>query len=75
MHVAAVTQLDDHLLPQARELATAIEAKADRWEKVVKIGRTHTSVKCSEATRSGWAAASASATSHPTSPAETTYRS
>ncbi len=24
MHVAAVTQLDDHLLPQARELATAI---------------------------------------------------
>ncbi|NMO89337.1 class II fumarate hydratase [Actinomycetospora sp. TBRC 11914] len=41
MHLAAVQEIDDHLLPQARELATAIEAKADQWENVVKIGRTH----------------------------------
>jgi fumarate hydratase, class II len=41
MHIASVQEIDDHLLPQARELATAIEAKADQWEKVVKIGRTH----------------------------------
>jgi fumarate hydratase class II len=41
MHIASVQEIDDHLLPQARELATALEAKADRWAKVVKIGRTH----------------------------------
>ncbi len=41
MHIASVFEIDDRLLPRARELATAIEAKADEWEKVVKIGRTH----------------------------------
>ncbi|KQO05416.1 fumarate hydratase [Agreia sp. Leaf244] len=41
MHIASLQEIDDHLLPQTRELATAIEAKADQWEKVVKIGRTH----------------------------------
>jgi fumarate hydratase class II len=41
MHIAAVQEIDDHLLPQARQLATAIEAKADEWATVVKIGRTH----------------------------------
>ena len=41
MHIASVQELDDHLLPQGRELVTAIEAKADQWQKVVKIGRTH----------------------------------
>ncbi|MDN3357884.1 class II fumarate hydratase [Actinomadura sp. DC4] len=41
MHIASVKEIEDHLLPQARELATAIEAKADRWQDVVKIGRTH----------------------------------
>jgi fumarate hydratase class II len=41
MHIASVQEIDDHLLPEARELATAIEAKADQWDKVVKIGRTH----------------------------------
>jgi fumarate hydratase class II len=41
MHVASVREIDDHLLPQARELATAIEAKADQWANIVKIGRTH----------------------------------
>ncbi|MEU6019665.1 class II fumarate hydratase [Streptomyces sp. NPDC047515] len=41
MHIASVQEIDDHLLPQAKELATALEAKADQWERVVKIGRTH----------------------------------
>ena len=41
MHIAAVGEIDDHLLPQARELAAAIEAKAGEWAEVVKIGRTH----------------------------------
>jgi fumarate hydratase, class II len=41
MHIAAVQEIDDHLLPQARELAAAIEAKARGWDQIVKIGRTH----------------------------------
>ncbi|WP_246122734.1 class II fumarate hydratase [Actinoallomurus bryophytorum] len=41
MHLASVRMIDDHLLPQAEELATTIEAKADQWKEVVKIGRTH----------------------------------
>jgi fumarate hydratase, class II len=41
MHIAAVLALEDHLVPAAGALATAIEAKASRWSTVVKIGRTH----------------------------------
>jgi fumarate hydratase class II len=41
MHIASVQLIDDHLLPQARELAATIEAKAKAWAEVVKIGRTH----------------------------------
>lgn len=41
MHVAAVLELEHHLLPQVDALARVIEAKADAWKEVVKIGRTH----------------------------------
>ena len=41
MHVAAVRELDERLLPQLDALAGAIEAKAQQWMDVVKIGRTH----------------------------------
>jgi fumarate hydratase class II len=41
MHVAAVLELEQHLLPRAEALATAIEAKAHEWMDVVKTGRTH----------------------------------
>ena len=41
MHVAAVLELDDHLLPSVEALASAIESKAAAWMKVIKIGRTH----------------------------------
>jgi fumarate hydratase class II len=41
MHIAAVLALEEHLLPHAEALATAIEAKAGEWDDVVKIGRTH----------------------------------
>ena len=41
MHIASVREIDDHLLPQAGQLAAAIEAKAGEWAGVVKIGRTH----------------------------------
>jgi len=41
MHLAAVLALQAHLLPAAGALATAIEAKAEEWSEVVKMGRTH----------------------------------
>ena len=41
MHVAAVEEIDGRLLPELDRLATAIEAKANRWMGVVKTGRTH----------------------------------
>jgi fumarate hydratase class II len=41
MHIAAAMELEEHLLPQAEALATAIEAKANEWSDVVKTGRTH----------------------------------
>jgi fumarate hydratase, class II len=41
MHIAAVLELEGHLLPQVEALATTIEAKAKEWSDVVKIGRTH----------------------------------
>jgi fumarate hydratase, class II len=41
MHIAAVLELDQHLLPSADGLAAAIEAKSNEWMDVVKTGRTH----------------------------------
>src|SRR5947209_10093280 len=41
MHIAAVMELEEHLLPHAEGLADAIEAKANEWMDVVKTGRTH----------------------------------
>ncbi|ACB26825.1 fumarate hydratase class II [Methylobacterium sp. PvP062] len=41
MHIATVLELDEVLLPQARALADAIDAKARAWMDVVKTGRTH----------------------------------
>ena len=41
MHIAAVLELERHLLPNAEALAAAIESKAQEWMTVVKTGRTH----------------------------------
>jgi fumarate hydratase class II len=41
MHVAAVSLLDDRLIPELDKLAEVIEQKAQSWMDVVKIGRTH----------------------------------
>jgi len=41
MHLASVLELESHLLPHAEALGAAIEAKANEWRDVVKIGRTH----------------------------------
>jgi fumarate hydratase, class II len=41
MHIAAVSLLDDRLIPELDKLAKMIEQKAKSWMDVVKIGRTH----------------------------------
>src|SRR6476660_3630421 len=41
MHIAAVLELEEHLLPEAEALAAAIEEKSSEWGNVVKTGRTH----------------------------------
>jgi fumarate hydratase, class II len=41
MHIAAVLELEEHLLPHTAALAAAIEAKSNEWRDVVKTGRTH----------------------------------
>ncbi|AXC11198.1 Fumarate hydratase class II [Acidisarcina polymorpha] len=41
MHIAAVKELREVLLPKVGALLTAIENKANQWKDVVKIGRTH----------------------------------
>src|SRR6478736_1935349 len=38
MHIAAILELEKHLLPHAEALAAAIEAKAKEWMAVVKTG-------------------------------------
>ncbi|MGX4688187.1 class II fumarate hydratase [Streptomyces sp. JNUCC 63] len=41
MHIAAVKEIHEHLLPGVQALRQAIETKARQWHDVVKIGRTH----------------------------------
>src|SRR3954463_1400657 len=41
MHLAAITELDDRLVPAVHDLAAELHRKATEWMNVVKIGRTH----------------------------------
>jgi fumarate hydratase class II len=41
MHIAAVLELEQHLLPHMEALRDVIEGKSAEWDEVVKIGRTH----------------------------------
>src|SRR5437660_823072 len=41
MHIAASTAVVEKLLPAVRELRDALQRKADEFEDIVKIGRTH----------------------------------
>ncbi|HZA11501.1 class II fumarate hydratase [Mycobacterium sp.] len=41
MHIAAVLEIQQYLLPRLRSLQQAITAKSAQWKDVVKIGRTH----------------------------------
>ena len=41
MHIAAVKEVREFLLPKVGALLTALENKANQWQHIVKIGRTH----------------------------------
>ena len=41
MHVAAVLEIEGDLIPALETLRNAIQAKAESFEKIIKIGRTH----------------------------------
>lgn len=41
MHIAAIEALNQHLLPNVRTLIKALEAKAQQFSTIIKIGRTH----------------------------------
>ncbi len=42
LHVAAAVATRDHLLPAIDTLTASLTAKAEAWDDIVKIGRTHT---------------------------------
>lgn len=42
MHIAAVMEVNQRLLPKLEELAKVLAAKRDEFNDIVKIGRTHT---------------------------------
>jgi fumarate hydratase, class II len=42
LHVAAVLATEAALLPALQQLTDALIAKAEKWDNIVKIGRTHT---------------------------------
>ncbi|MHA7772961.1 class II fumarate hydratase [Roseibium sp. M-1] len=41
MHMAAALQVTQRLLPGVRRLYESLKTKADAWEDIIKIGRTH----------------------------------
>ena len=41
MHIAAVLELDGRLIPELEDLQGLIAARAEAWNNIIKIGRTH----------------------------------
>ena len=41
MHIAAVTEINDRLLPALRHIRNVLQVKIEEFEGIVKIGRTH----------------------------------
>ncbi|KAI6945853.1 Fumarate hydratase, partial [Hortaea werneckii] len=41
MHIAAVLEFEEQLLPALKGLRDALQAKVDAFERIIKIGRTH----------------------------------
>ena len=44
MHVAAVTEIHQTLIPALTELRDALDKKAKDFDHIIKIGRTHLQV-------------------------------
>ncbi|WP_306261804.1 class II fumarate hydratase [Pararhizobium sp. IMCC21322] len=42
MHVACAEEIEHRLLPALQQLRNALNDKAQAWDKIIKIGRTHT---------------------------------
>jgi fumarate hydratase class II len=42
MHIAAVLETNERLIPNLKKLTESLRAKSKEFEKIVKIGRTHT---------------------------------
>src|SRR6478752_6413593 len=42
MHIACAEEIQHRLLPALRHLHKALDAKAEAWAHIIKIGRTHT---------------------------------
>jgi fumarate hydratase class II len=42
MHIAAVLEAHERLIPGLKELLHALEAKQEAFKDIIKIGRTHT---------------------------------
>lgn len=41
MHIAAVLEIEESLIPSMRSLRDAVQAKSEQFELIIKIGRTH----------------------------------
>ena len=42
MHIAAVQEVNERLLPNLKKLTKGLKAKQDEFQDIIKIGRTHT---------------------------------
>ena len=42
MHIAAVIETNERLIPNLKKLTEALRAKQEEFNDIVKIGRTHT---------------------------------
>src|SRR5919206_1256880 len=42
MHIAAVSEIEERLVPSLQTLRNALNDKAEAWKDIIKIGRTHT---------------------------------
>jgi fumarate hydratase class II len=41
MHIAAVKGVNEHLTPSVKYLRDSLQLKAEKWEDIIKVGRTH----------------------------------
>lgn len=48
MHIAAVTEIHNSLIPALEELRDAVQAKSKEFDHIIKIGRTHLQVSSLE---------------------------